>query len=200
MSILARDFYSRNALDVANDLLGCRLIRIQKSIRMAGIISEVEAYRGEDDLGCHAHVGRTPRNEVMYGPPGHAYVYFTYGMHWLLNVVTEREGLAEAVLIRSIIPVEGYELMAENRPYHALKKDWLKGPAKICQALALDGSFNGVDLCDKNGQIFIEAGKKIAAQNITSSPRIGLTSVPEPWKSILWRFEITIDDYQEYYA
>lgn len=200
MPILSREFYNRNTLDVANDLLGCRLIRIQKGIRMTGIICEVESYKGEEDLGCHAHVGRTPRNEIMYGPPGHAYVYFTYGMHWLLNVVTEREGLAAAVLIRSIVPVEGHELMMENRPYHALKKDWLIGPAKICQALALDGTFNGEDLCDKRGQVFIEAGKKIAPQNITSSPRIGLTTVPEPWKSIPWRFEITTDEYQENYA
>ncbi|MCJ7696380.1 MAG: DNA-3-methyladenine glycosylase [Anaerolineaceae bacterium] len=197
MPILSREFYDRSAILVTKELLGQRLVRIQKGIRMAGIICEVEAYQGEDDLGCHAHVGRTPRNEVMYGRPGHAYVYFTYGMHWLLNVVTEREGLAAAVLIRSIYPIEGHELMAENRSYHAFKKDWLNGPAKICQALTLDGSFNGVDLCDQNGQVFIESENTIPLQDITSSPRIGLTTVPEPWKSIPWRFEFPVEKIRE---
>lgn len=200
MPILPREFYSRSALEVAKDLLGCNLVRIQTGIRMAGIICEVEAYQGEEDLGCHAHVGRTRRNEVMFGPPGHAYVYFTYGMHWMLNIVTEREGFAAAVLIRSIHPSEGIKLMAENRPFHAFKKDWLNGPAKICQAIGLDGSFNGLDLCDPNGQVFIESGKKIILQDIVATPRIGLNTVPEPWRSIPWRFEIPGNHFQENYG
>jgi len=200
MPILLKEFYDRSALEIAKDLLGCSLVRIQNDIRMAGIICEVEAYQGEEDLGCHAHAGRTPRNEVMYGPPGHAYVYFTYGMHWLLNVVTEVEGSPAAVLIRSIVPLEGQKLMEKNRPYHAFKRDWLNGPAKICQALALDGTFNGVDLCDHNGQVFIESRKNKTLKDITSSPRIGLNTVPEPWKSIPWRFEIPVENYQENHA
>lgn len=199
MPILSRKFYNRSALKVAKDLLGCRLVRVQNGMRMAGVICEVEAYQGEDDLGCHAHNGRTPRNEVMYGSPGHAYVYFTYGMHWLLNAVTEPEGLPAAVLIRSIFPINGLEVMKENRPYHALKKDWLNGPAKICQALALNGTHNGVDLCDPRGQIFIESGDEMTDRDITSSPRIGLNTVPEPWKSIPWRFEIPVDSFWEVY-
>jgi len=190
MSVLQRDFYQRPALDVARDLLGCRLVRVQSGQRLAGIIIETEAYQGEDDLGSHASAGKTPRTSVMYGPPGHAYVYFTYGMHWLLNAVTGDDGAPAAVLIRAIHPVEGQDLMAENRPYLAHKRGWTDGPAKLTQALAVDGSFNTLDLCTYKSQLWIEAGQPIPDETIQRSGRIGLNTVPEPWHSIPWRFYV----------
>ena len=105
--ILPREFYNRPTLTVARELIGARLVRILNGQRLVGIITETEAYIGEKDLGCHAKAGRTARTAVMYGPPGHAYVYFTYGNHWMLNVVTEREGFPAAVLLRAIQPIEG---------------------------------------------------------------------------------------------
>jgi len=190
MSQLTREFFNRPALPVARDLLGCRLVRVQSGGRMAGLIMETEAYQGEEDLGCHAAAGKTPRTSVMYGPPGHAYVYFTYGMHWLLNAVTEREGTAAAVLIRAIHPVEGQDLMAVNRPYKAKKSGWTDGPAKLTQALAVDGTFNTADLCTRESGLWIEQGETIPDEVVERTPRIGLNSVPEPWRSIPWRMVV----------
>ena len=152
MTRLNRDFYDRPALEVARALLGCRLVREQSGQHLTGLILETEAYQGEQDLGCHASAGKTPRTAVMYGPPGHAYVYFTYGMHWLFNVVTDRVDTPSAVLIRKIQPIEGLDIMAENRPYKAGKSGWTDGPAKLTQALAVDEQFNGVDLCNPDFQ------------------------------------------------
>ena len=188
MALLTRDFYNRPALDVARDLLGCRLVRLQDGQRLSGLILETEAYQGEDDLGCHASAGMTPRTAVMFGPPGHAYVYFTYGMHWMLNVVTEEEGVPAAVLIRAIQPLEGKDRMAENRPYNAGKRGWTDGPAKLTQALQIQREFNTVDLCDPKSGLWIEPGDTVPDEVITRSARIGLNSVPEPWRSIPWRF------------
>lgn len=188
MPLILRDFYDRSAVEVARDLLGSHLVRSFDGQRMVGVICETEAYQGEDDLGCHAHVGRTPRNEVMYGAPGHAYIYFTYGMHWLLNAVTGHEGVAGAVLIRAIYPIEGLHHMAANRSNLAYQKGWLNGPAKLCQALKLDGKMNGADLCDQNGSLYIETGTTIPVEQVETSARVGLFTVPEPWKSIPWRF------------
>jgi len=190
MSVLLRDFYNRPAMDVARDLLGCRLVRTQDGVRMAGLIVETEAYQGEDDLGCHASAGKTPRTAVMYGAPGHAYVYFTYGMHWLLNAVTDTKGIPAAVLIRAIRPIEGEARMTSNRPYHAGKRDWTDGPAKLTQALAIDKALNQVDLCQPENGLWIENGSSLANSIIERTPRIGLNSVPEPWRSIPWRFVV----------
>ena len=188
MSILTRDFYTRPALAVARDLLGCRLVRQQGEVRLSGMILETEAYQGEEDLGCHAAAGKTPRTAVMYGPPGHAYVYFTYGMHWLLNAVTDHEGTPAAVLIRSIQPLEGRAVMAQNRPYHAQQPGWTDGPAKLTQALKIDGRLNRVDLCDRSSGLWIETGQCLPAEAVRQTARVGLNSVPEPWRSIPWRF------------
>jgi DNA-3-methyladenine glycosylase len=188
MSILQREFYNRPALEVARDLLGCRLVRLQNGQRMSGWITETEAYQGEDDLGCHASAGKTPRTAVMYGPPGHAYVYFTYGMHWLLNTVTGPEGIPAAVLIRAIQPEEGLDAMAENRPYKARRSGWTDGPAKLTQALAIDGDLNKIDLCIRAAGLWIEQGQNIPNKLVAKTARVGLNSIPEPWRSIPWRF------------
>lgn len=181
--VLPREFYARPTLEVARALLGARLVRLFEGVRLSGLIRETEAYIGEEDLGCHARSGKTKRNAVMYGPPGHAYVYFTYGMHWCLNVVTEAEGFPAAVLIRAIFPLEGEEIMRQRR-----RGGDLNGPAKLTQALGIDGTFNGVDLCLPARGLWIEAGQTVPPPAIIAAARVGLNSVPEPWKSIPWRF------------
>lgn len=190
MAVISREFYNRLALDVARDLLGCRLVRVQNGHRLAGLILETEAYQGEDDLGSHASAGLTPRTSVMFGPPGHAYVYFTYGMHWMLNAVTGEQGTPGAVLIRTILPMEGQTQMSENRPYLAGKRGWTDGPAKLTQALAINRDFNTVDLCQQEGDLWIEPGESVPDEVVTRSARVGLNSVPEPWRSIPWRFVV----------
>lgn len=190
MTRLTRDFFDRPALEVARALLGCRLVREQSGRRLTGLILETEAYQGEDDLGCHASKGKTPRTAVMYGPPGHAYVYFTYGIHWLFNVVTDGVDVPAAVLIRTIHPIEGLDRMAENRPYNARKKGWTDGPAKLTQALAVDGAFNTLDLCNPGSHLWIESGETIPDHLVARTSRIGLNSVPEPWRPVPWRFTV----------
>jgi DNA-3-methyladenine glycosylase len=180
---LPASFYARSTLTVARELIGARLVRILEGVRLAGLIVETEAYIGEDDLGCHAKSGKTKRNAAMYGLPGSAYVYFTYGHHWMLNAVTEREGFPAAVLLRGIDPLEGSEVMSRRRS----GRDTL-GPGKLTQALGMDGLLNGVDLCTQDSGFWIEAGTPVASDDITTGPRVGLYTVPEPWKSMPWRF------------
>jgi DNA-3-methyladenine glycosylase len=182
---LSREFYNRSTLIVARELLGARLVRILDGVRLTGLITEAEAYIGEEDLGCHAKSGKTKRNAVMYGPPGHAYVYFTYGMHWMLNAVTEQMGFPAAVLIRAIDPVEGADVISARRQ----GRDTL-GPAKLTQALGVDEALNGVDLCNPDSGLWIEAGAPVADKDILTGPRVGLFTVPEPWKSLPWRFRV----------
>lgn len=188
MGILARDFFARSTPVVARELLGCSLVRDILGTRLVGLITETEAYQGEVDLGCHAHFGRTKRTEVMYLEPGHAYVYFVYGKYWLLNFVTEPVETPAAVLIRGILPVSGMETMAVNYPKNAYKPGWLNGPAKLTQAYALDGRMNGYDLCQPGSELWVESGKMINDKAVKVSARVGLNNVPEPWKSIPWRF------------
>ena len=185
MNRLKRDFYRRDTLTVARELLGQRLVRIVDGQHLSGRIVEVEAYIGEDDAACHAACGRTPRNEVMYGPPGHAYVYFIYGMHHCLNVVTEEEGFPAAVLVRAIEPLEGLEIMRRHRPGKP-DGELTNGPAKLCQALAINRSFNGVDLCTSE-TLFIEKGQRMTEEEIATSPRIGIKA-DELARSVPWRF------------
>ena len=181
--ILPRKFYNRPTLTVARELIGARLVRILDGVKLVGLITETEAYIGEGDLGCHAKAGRTPRTSVMYGPPGHAYVYFTYGNHWMLNAVTEREDFPAAVLIRAIQPVEGVDVMSVLRN----GRDTF-GPGKLTQAMGITKSENMVDLTEANDSLWIEAGLPVPDSSVTIGPRVGLYSVPEPWKSIPWRF------------
>jgi DNA-3-methyladenine glycosylase len=126
----------------------------------------------------------------MYGPPGHAYIYFTYGMHWLLNFVTEEQGFPAAVLVRAIRPVEGIHVISARRQPQPAER-WTDGPAKVCQALGIDGRQNGLDLCAPEAEIFLERGETVSDTSVTTGPRVGLYSVPEPWKSIPWRYRWT---------
>ena len=181
--ILTRDFYDRPTLRVARDLIGTRLVRVLEGKKLVGLITETEAYISGKDLACHAKAGLTLRTAVMFGEPGHAYVYFTYGNHWMLNVVTEREGFPAAVLIRAIQPIEGVDSMLERRG----GRDTF-GPGKLCQAMGITKSENGVDLTKRMGGLWIEAGIKVPNSLVTKGPRVGLNNTPEPWLSKPWRF------------
>jgi DNA-3-methyladenine glycosylase len=165
------------------------LVRLDDGQRLAGMVTETEAYCGEEDLACHARSGLTPRTEVMYGPPGHAYVYLNYGIHWLLNFVTESEGKPAAVLIRGLEPTEGFEVIARRRDGRP-RSEWTNGPAKLTQALDIDKRFNKADLCAPDAQLFVEAGERIPDKDVITGPRVGIDSVPEPWRSIPWRFKL----------
>lgn len=185
--IIPIDFYNRPVTQVAQALLGKRLVRMVGDKRIAGLISETEAYDGTHDLACHARVGKTKRNEVMFGSAGHAYVYFTYGMHWCLNVVTGELDYPAAVLIRAMEPVEGQSIIAENRP-NVDPKNWTNGPAKLTKAIQIDKDQNGIDLTQKYGNLWIEDGLTIVEERIITTPRIGIANTPEPWRSMPWRF------------
>lgn len=195
-ALLQRPFFARPTLTVCRDLLGKRLVRVgEDGSRLSGWIVEAEAYIGAEDLGCHARAGRTRRNRSMWGPPGHAYVYFTYGMHWMLNIVTEAEGFPAAVLIRALIPCEGVERMRTRRAGRP-DSELTDGPAKLCQALDIDGSFDGHDLCHPDAHLYLEADPRLPPTSVTTGPRLGLNNVPEPWKSIPWRFWVRSSDFE----
>jgi DNA-3-methyladenine glycosylase len=195
-TILKQSFYDREVTEVARDLIGRYLVRKSHGKILAGIIIETEAYRGQEDLACHACVGKTKRNAIMYGPPGYAYIYFTYGMHWMLNCVCCPEYFPAAVLIRSIWPTDGLQIIASHRNQQN-PKDWCNGPAKICQALDLDGKLNGIPLFQQNSELRIGQGVPISPNTIQTSPRIGLGSTPEPWLSKPWRYFIPNEQLQK---
>ena len=185
MTILNRKFYHRDTLRVARALLGKKLVRQINGLELSGMIMETEAYCGEADSACHAHRGQTARNAVMFGEPGHAYVYFTYGMHYMLNLVTEAAGNPCAVLIRAILPLTGIEAMEARRK----KKGALltNGPAKLCQALSIDKSLNGCDVT-LGSELWVENYKKIPDSVIVSTPRIGIDYAKTKDREALWRF------------
>jgi DNA-3-methyladenine glycosylase len=183
LKLLSRSFYNRSTLTVARELIGARLVRILNGQKLVGLITETEAYISGKDLACHAKAGLTPRTAVMFGEPGHAYVYFTYGNHWMLNVVTERQGFPAAVLIRAIQPIEGVDVMLERRS----GRDTF-GPGKLCQAMGITKNENGVDLTKRTGGLWIESGVKVPNSLVTKGPRVGLNNTPEPWLSKPWRF------------
>ncbi|HNH26501.1 MAG TPA: DNA-3-methyladenine glycosylase [Anaerolineales bacterium] len=180
---LPRKFYNRPTLTVARELLGARLVRILDGVKLVGLIAETEAYFGFDDLASHAKAGRTIRTDPMFGPPGHAYVYFTYGNHWMLNAVTEKEGFPAAVLIRAIQPIEGMDVMMKRRQ----GRDTF-GPGKLTQALGITKSENYADLTESGSSLWIEAGVKVPEKSVTIGARVGLNTTPEPWFSKPWRF------------
>jgi DNA-3-methyladenine glycosylase len=185
MNILIREFYHHNTLRVARALLGKKLVRRINGLELSGMIAETEAYCGSEDSACHAHRGMTPRNSVMFGKPGHAYVYFTYGMHYMLNLVTEEEENPCAVLIRAIVPLDGIKEMEKRRK----KKGALltNGPAKLCQALSIDKSLNGWDLT-LGRELWAEDYKKIPNSKVITTPRIGIDYAQKEHREALWRF------------
>ena len=180
---LGRNFYARSALEVAPDLLNRVLVAADGR---AGRIVEVEAYRGEDDPGSHGFRGPTKRNATMFGPPGHLYVYFTYGMHWCANVVAETDGVAAAVLLRALTPLEGLEAMyAARGPAARTERDLCSGPAKLTQALGIDGALDGADLVSGDrGVTIVDDDQPPPTPAVTT--RIGLTRGAE----LPWRFHI----------
>ena len=182
---LGRDFYARDTLQVARELLGKRLVRVIDGKRLSGLIVETEAYIGEEDRACHAWRGRTPRTEVMYGPPGQAYIYFIYGIYHCLNVVTDKVGFPAAVLIRGIQPQEGVEYMRRNRGLRP-EGELTNGPGKLCQALAIDQGLNGLDLCTSD-LLFIEEAVVPGPEEIEVTSRIGIRA-DEIAKRRPWRF------------
>ncbi|HXG49804.1 MAG TPA: DNA-3-methyladenine glycosylase [candidate division Zixibacteria bacterium] len=180
---LRRSFYEQPTIEVARQLLGKYLVRRHPEGTTVGRIVETEAYCGPQDKACHASRGRTPRTEVMFGPAGHAYVYFIYGFHHMLNVVTERTGFPAAVLIRAVEPVEGIALMQRRRKTGVIR-ELASGPGKLCDAFAIDRSLNGADLCA--GELYIQdAGESPPA--VVARPRIGVDYAGE-WKHKPWRF------------
>jgi DNA-3-methyladenine glycosylase len=153
-------------------------------VRISGLIGETEAYSGADDAASHAY-RRTPRSEIMYGPAGHAYVYFIYGRYYCLNAVAKPEGGVGAVLIRALRPCEGIELMRAHRGPVA-DRYLIDGPGKLCQALAIDRSLNGLDLTD-NEELFIEEGVNVMEEDVRITTRIGVRG-DELARTRPWRF------------
>lgn len=184
---LNRKFYNRPTLKVAQELLGKYLVVEKDGNYVSGMIVETEAYVGPNDPASHAYRGMTPRNKIMFGEAGYAYVYFTYGMHHCLNFVTERKGFPAAVLIRALEPVDGIEIMKKRRQTGNLE-NLTSGPAKLCQALGIDKTLNGADLCSDT--IYVEDRWEEPIE-IVSSPRIGI----EEGKERKWRFYIENNEY-----
>ncbi len=175
MQRLTRNFFQRDTLTVAQQLLGKILVVGPCS----GRINEVEAYIGQNDPACHARPGKTERNKVMFGPAGHLYVYFTYGMHYCANIVTEDEGYPAAILLRSMEPLTGLELMRERR---GGGKALANGPAKLCQAMGMTkASHNGLDLCSGDGNFVADDGTPPPL--FQTGPRIGIrVGLDKPWR------------------
>ncbi|MBL7960733.1 DNA-3-methyladenine glycosylase [bacterium] len=184
---LPRSFYSRPTLEVAPDLLGKILIRIKGKTVTSGRIVEVEAYRNADDPASHAHPGKTPRNILMFGEAGHAYVYFIYGMYFCVNVVTEKTGTAGACLIRALEPLDGIGVMKKRR--HIEKTiDLANGPGKLCQSMSVDLALNGEDYL--GNKLFIVDDGYVGFR-IKRSPRIGIRYAVDK----RWRFFIQGNSY-----
>ena len=185
MTILPREFYSKDTISVAKNLLGKRIIRKIGRNEISGIIIETEAYRHNDDPASHAFRKITDRNKIMFGDVGFAYVYFTYGMYFCFNVVAkDPKKAAGAVLIRAIEPEKGIKVMQKNRGIQNLK-NLTNGPAKLAQALDITKEHYGIDLTKKS-KLYITEG--IKSKKITASQRIGITKATDK----LWNFKIKI--------
>lgn len=179
MHKLPREFYDRDPVEVAKDLLGKLVVRVDEGVERVGRIVEVEAYLGPHDLAAHSARGLTPRTRVMFGPPGHAYVYLIYGIYYCMNVVTQAEGMASAVLLRALEPVRNLEGRTQ-------------GPGLLCRALGIDKRFNGHDLTSEDFYIAAEnPGPRIA---IVRRPRIGV-EYAGVWARRLLRFYIRGNPY-----
>lgn len=184
--LLPRDFYARSSVDLAPDLLGKRLVRELDGQLLVGRIVEVEAYLGGEDAASHAFRGPTPRNRSMFGPPGHAYVYLIYGVHYCLNIVTGPEGDGQAALIRALEPLAGVEVMRANRGRVA-ERDLTNGPGKLCQAMGIDKGLDGHDFCLGSGLWLVDA--PAPDEPICAGPRVGVrgddAALTRPWRYFL---------------
>ncbi|HEX6176199.1 MAG TPA: DNA-3-methyladenine glycosylase [Candidatus Binatia bacterium] len=180
---LPRSFYEQPTVVVAKQLLGKYLVRNHPQGMTVGRIVETEAYIGPHDLACHASHGRTPRTEVMFGPAGHAYIYFVYGVHYMLNLVTEEFDHPAAVLIRALEPTGGIELM-ETRRGTDKRRNLCSGPGKLCRAFAIDRSLNAADLC---GDIIHIEDRGEPIPKFLARPRIGVDYAGK-WKDKPFRF------------
>ncbi len=199
MKKLDREFYNRDSIIVARELLGKTLVHEVDGQKISAKIVEVEAYMGIEDKAAHSYGGRrTPRVEVMYGGAGFSYVFIIYGMYYCFNIVTREEGNPQAVLIRAVEPIEGFDLMAQNRfkkLYNQLSKSQIKGltngPGKLCNALLIDKELNGEDLC--GSKLYVEEGQG-EKFTVISSKRVGIDYAEEA-KDYLWRFYIKDNKY-----
>lgn len=176
---LARDFYDRDTILVAKDLLGCYLVHCKNGVEQIGKIVEVEAYLGEHDLAAHSAKGKTKRTEIMFGPPGHAYIYLIYGMYHCVNVVTEKENHASAVLIRALEPIKNIEMRTQ-------------GPGLLCKAMHITKSLNGHDLLSDD--FYIAKPSEIEKFTLVKKPRIGV-DYAKHWAKRLLRFYIKDNKY-----
>ena len=187
-------FFTHEAEDVARALLGCTLVRVLDGQRIAGRIVETEAYTGAADQASHARNNRrTPRTEPMFGPPGLSYVYFTYGMHFCMNVSCKAKDDPAAVLIRALEPTEGLDAMRKLRGGGHKDRDLCRGPARLCQALAIGPTLNALDTTTSD-LIWFEKGKLRASEEIAATPRIGLGDKGD-WTHRLLRFLIEDSPY-----
>jgi DNA-3-methyladenine glycosylase len=194
--LLPRETFARSAVEVAPALLGCVLERDTPEGLVAVALTEVEAYHGEADPASHAYRGKTLRNAVMFGPPGHAYVYFTYGMHFCVNLVCLPEGAASAVLLRAgrVVEGEGLAIARRTAPGPA-GRDLARGPARLCQALAITRAQDGADVCDPASPLRVrwpgpaEAATGLPGASISHGPRVGVSAAAD----LPWRFWVTGD-------
>jgi len=193
MENLSRNFYLQPTQTVARRLLGTILVRHEPSGTTTGMIIETEAYDGENDLACHARSGKTERNQAMYLPGGHAYIYFTYGMHWMFNVVTGPQNYPAAVLIRAVKPIHGLDIIRVRRsPIE--EKHWCDGPAKLTTAFHITNDLYGADLCNPSSALVIKNGADISDRLVRTTSRIGIGYAPEPWRSKPWRFLLAAEN------
>ena len=200
--LIPREFLSRPAQEVAPDLLGCVFEHETADGLVAVALTEVEAYAGEADPASHAYRGRTGRNAVMYGPAGHAYVYFTYGMHFCVNVVCMPPGTASAVLLRAGQVIAGEELARARRGPASTPRDLARGPARLCQALGIDRRLDGADLCDEASPLRLrKAVATVRSEEKTAihtGPRVGVREGAD----VPWRFWLdgaaTVSAYRPY--
>lgn len=191
-SALPRGFFARPVLEVARDLLG----RVVEGRGVALRLTEVEAYAGPRDPASHAYRGPTPRSAVMFGPPGHLYVYFVYGMHWCANLVCEPDGTAAAVLLRAGEVIDGMEVARRRRVTARAERELARGPARLATVLALTGADSGADLCSEGAWLRVLPGSPVAEQQVRQGPRVGVVGAAE-WP---WRFwvdgDLTVSGYR----
>jgi DNA-3-methyladenine glycosylase len=186
-AIIPREFFARPATEVAPELLGCVLEHESADGLVAVRLTEVEAYMGDVDPASHAYRGRTARNAVMFGPPGHAYVYFTYGMHFCVNLVCQLPGTASAVLLRAGQIIAGEELAGARRTSRHARpaaRDLARGPARLCVALDIDRSLDGADVCDQSSPVRVRLGPCGGEWQVRSGPRVGVSQ----GGGVPWRF------------